>query len=296
MLDLPLELYASVTRVEGSSLYFQLRAVHPFSSFEWLSLSAGWLHDTEGFLAELLEETFSQDPRSPEAALSFRSDSELFWVARSACKSFRKFRLSTVAILNTGTISLSGSDDQGRTRQVEVTALGYLFDVQVARNLTDKLSLEVFYLMASGDDDPWGEIQRGGTVRAYLAIVPFVTRLNIFFNGGINENLSTRSLGVAGHTARGFGVPGVTLRYDFLDNLWVVWKGAYLFAVASPPEAAAGREYGWETDLMGTWDVGKHIRLSVEADVLLPGSFFEREGRPDPDPVYRVMGGVDIYF
>ena len=65
--------------------------------------------------------------------------------------------------------------------------------------------------------------------------MPFVTRLNLFFNGGINENLSTRSLGVAGHTARGFGVPGVTMRHAFLENLWVEGKGAYLFAVASPP-------------------------------------------------------------
>ena len=48
MLDLPLELYGSVTRVEGSSLYFQLRAVHPFTPYEYLSLSVGWLHDTRG--------------------------------------------------------------------------------------------------------------------------------------------------------------------------------------------------------------------------------------------------------
>ena len=150
--------------------------------------------------------------------------------------------------------------------------------------------------MASGDDTPKGAIRGGGTLNAYLAIVPFVTRLNLFFNGGINENLSTRSLGVAGHTARGFGVPGLTLRYDFLDNLWVVWKGAYLFAATSPPEGASGRVYGWETDLMATWDVGKNLRLSMEADLLLPGSFFEREGREDPDSVYRVMGGLDIYF
>lgn len=296
MIDLPLELYASVSRVEGSSLYFQLRAVHPFSSYERVSLSVGWLHDTEGFLVGILDEVFSQLPDLQGAGLSFQSDGELLWVALSAHKSIGAFRLTTVGILNTGKISWYASDSSGPRTQQDVTAMGYLFDVQLARNLTEKLTLEVFYLMASGDDDPYGEVKRGGTLNAYLAIVPFITRLNIFFNGGINENLSTRSLGVAGLTARGFGVPGLTLRYDFLDNLWVVWKGAYLFAVASPPEKAAGREYGWETDLMATWDVGKHVRLSVEADVLLPGSFFERADRPDPDPAYRVIGGLDIFF
>ncbi len=296
LLDLPLELYASVTRVEGSSLYVQLRAVHPFTAYERLTLSFGWLQDREGFLAQILEDAFSQIPRSREAALSFRSHGELFWAALSAYKYFGKFRLSTVAILNTGRLSLTGTDDQGRSGRVDVTALGYLFDLQLARNVTERLVLEVFYLMASGDDDPWGEISSGGTLHAYLAIVPFVTRLNLFFSGGINENLSTRSLGLAGHTARGFGVPGVSLRYDFLDDVRVVWKGAYLFAVASPREAASGRVYGWETDLMGTWDIGKHVRLSLEADLLLPGSFFERAGRPDPDPAYRLMGGLDLFF
>ena len=147
------------------------------------------------------------------------------------------------------------SDDQGRNAEAKPTAFGYLIDVLVARNLTDRLVVEVFYLMASGDDDPQGAIRQGGTLNAYLAIVPFITRLNLFFNGGINENLSTRSLGVAGHTARGFGVPGVTMRYAFLGKSLGGRKAAYLFAVASPPGQSSGRVYGWETDLMGpgTW-------------------------------------------
>jgi hypothetical protein len=296
LLDLPLELYASVTRVEGSSLYVQLRAVHPFTAYERLSLSVGWLRDAEGSLAELLEETVSLDPGSPAFGFSFESEGDIFWIALAANKSFSDFRISTVAILDAGTATWSAWQGGILRAQNDLTVLGYLFDIQVARNLTDKLVLEVFYLMASGEDDPLGEIRGGGTLSAYLAIVPFVTRLNLFFNGGINENLSTRSLGVAGDSARGFGVPGLTLRYDFLDNLWAVWKGAYLFAATSPPEGASGRVYGWETDLMVTWDVHKYLRLSLEADVLLPGSFFERAGRPDPDPFYRVMGGMDIYF
>ena len=47
---------------------------------------------------------------------------------------------------------------------------------------------------------------------------------------------------------------------------------------------------------MGTWDVGKHVRLSLEADLFLPGSFFDVSGRPDPDPAYRPMAGLDPYF
>jgi hypothetical protein len=296
MLDLPLELYGSVTRIEGSSLYFQLRAVHPFTPYEYLSLSVGWLHDTEGFLADILQDTVARNPGLPGAGFTFQSDGEIVWVALSGKKIISGFRLSTVVILDAGTIAWSGSDDQGRKAQAEPTAFGYLIDILVARNLTDRLVLEVFYLMASGDDDPLGAIRQGGTLNAYLGIVPFITRLNIFFNGGINENLSTRSLGVAGHTARGFGVPGVTMRYAFLDNLWVVWKAAYLFAMATPPQSSSGRVYGWETDLMGTWDVGKHVRLSLEADLFLPGSFFERADRPDPDPAYRLMAGLDLFF
>jgi hypothetical protein len=296
MLDLPWELYGSVTRVEGSSLYFQLRAVHPFTVYERLSLSVGWLHDTEGFLADIMQDTVARTPSSPGAGFTFQSHGEIFWVALSAQKTISRFRFSTVAILDAGTIDWTGTGDQGQKARSELTALGYLIDFLVAGNVTERFIVEVFYLMASGDDDPLGTVREGRTLNAYLAIVPFITRLNIFFNGGINENLSTRSLGVAGHTARGFGVPGVTMRYAFLDNMWMVWKAAYLFAVASPPEESSGRVYGWETDLMGYWEVGKHVRFSMEADLFLPGSFFERVGTPTPDPAYRLMAGVDLYF
>lgn len=296
ILRLPLELYGSVSRVEGSSLYFQLRAVHPFTLYEQISLSLGWLHDTEGFLADILNNNFARVPGSQGAGFSFQSDGDLLWLALSARKVVSAFRFSSVVILNTGTMSWSGSDAQGRRLRSELNAFGYLVDFVVGRSLTDRLDVEIFYLMASGDDSPVQTVRRGETLTAYLAIVPFVTRLNLFFNGGINENLSSRSLGLAGRTARGFGVPGVTIRYDFLDNLWVVGKAAYLFATALPPEGSSGRVYGWETDLTGTWDIGKHVRLSLEADLLLPGSFFEYAGLPDPEPAYRLMGGLDLYF
>jgi len=296
MLDLPWELYGSVTRIQGSSLYFQLKAVHPFTAYERLALSIGWLHDTEGLLAQLLEETVSQIPGSPAAGLSFESQSDIVWLALSAKKVVSGFRFSLVGILNTGSSTLSGIDNGGRAFRSDFSSLGYLIDFLVGRSLTDRLVLDLFYLMASGEDDPAGAIQGGEILHAYLSIVPFITRTNLFFNGGINENFSTRSFGTAGHSARGFGAPGIRMTYSFLDNLWMIFKAAYLFSAASPPERAAGRTYGWETDLMGYWDIGDHVRLSMEADLFLPGGFFERPELTDPDPAYRLMGGVDFFF
>jgi hypothetical protein len=247
-------------------------------------------------LADLLEETVSQIPGSPAAGFSFESLSDIVWIAMSARKIVSEFRFSLVGILNTGSSTLSGVDDRGRTFRSDFSALGYLIDFLVGRNLTDRLVLELFYLMASGDDDPAGAIREGETLSAYLSIVPFITRTNLFFNGGINENFSTRSFGTAGNSARGFGAPGVMMTYSFLDNLWMIFKAAYLFSAASPPEKVAGRVYGWETDLMGYWDIGDHVRLSMEADLFLPGSFFEGPELPDPDPAFRLMVGVDFFF
>jgi hypothetical protein len=34
----------------------------------------------------------------------------------------------------------------------------------------------------------------------------------------------------------------------------------------------------------------------MEADLFLPGSFFERPELPDPDPAYRLMVGADFFF
>ncbi len=293
---LPLEFYGSVTRVEGSSLYFQIRAVHPFSPYETVNLSVGWLNDTEGFLADILNEAGSDGRDRPGAGFWFESEADLFWVSLSVRKVFSAFRVSTTAILDAGNFVWSGADERGRRVESEFDALGYLVDFVLGRNLTERLDVEVFCLMASGDDDPLGSLRNGETLTAYLAIVPFVTRLNLFFNGGIDENLSSRSMGIAGRTARGYGVPGVTVRYSVLDNLQAVCKAAYLFAVASPPKVSSGRVYGWETDLMGVWDIGRHVCLSLEADLFMPGSFFELDDRSAPDPAYRIMGGLDLYF
>ncbi len=277
ILDLPWEFYVTVAQVQGSSLYFQLKALHPLTTYERIALSLGWLHDTDGFFAE-------------------HSTSDLLWVTLSANKMVSSFRLSAVGILNAGTITLYRNNSFGQWSRSDFPVLGYLLDLQAGRNLTDRLSLEVFYLMASGDDAPARSVTRGERLDTFLSILPFITRMNLFFNGGINQDFSTRSSGTAGTDARGFGVPGAAMTYCFTDSLSVVCQAAYLFAVASPPAQSSGRVYGWETDLMGYWGLGEHVRISLEADIFLPGSYFERTGRPEPDPGYRLMGGVDLFF
>lgn len=293
---LPVELYASVARIAGSSLYFRLRVLHPFSAREKISLSVGWLHDTEGFFSEIQQQVVAVLPKAPPHAASLRSEGEILWFTLSLRKTLASFQCSLVGIVNVGNISVVRRNEKSRLESYRFPALGYLVDAQVARHLTDRLSLEVFYLMASGEDDMGGSLRWGERLNAFVSIVPFITRTNLFFNGGINDVLSTRTFDTAGADARGFGVPGVSLYYAFTDRISAVWKGAFLFATASPPREAAGRVYGWETDLMGFWDLGKHLRLSVEADLFLPGDFYRRGDRPPPDTAYRVMGGLDVYF
>jgi len=296
MLDLPAELYLSAVRVAGSSLYFQLRALHPFSSDEKISLSLGWLHDTEGFFSEIQQEIVALLPKAPPQAASLRSRGEILWATLSLQKAVSSFRFSLVGILNAGSLSMVRRNGRNRLESYRVPALGYLVDVQVGRNLTDRLYVDAFYLMASGEDDMAGSLRWGERLDAFVSIVPFITRTNLFFNGGINDVLSTRAFDTAGSDARGFGVPGVSMSCSFTERISAVWKGAFLFATADPPARAAGRGYGWETDLMGFWDLGRHVRLSVEADLFLPGDFYRRVDRPPPDTAYRIMGGVDLYY
>ncbi len=296
LLGLPWEFYGTVSRVRGSSLYFQLRAVHPFTVTERVSLSVGWLHDTEGFFADMLQGIAEQLPDSPYAGISFRSEGDLFWLVVSGRRVVGGFFLSAVGIVEGGSIRVSGTEPSRRTFRRRIPCVGYLVDFTAGRALTDRVSIEVFYLMASGEGDPLGVVRKGKTLNAYLSIVPFVTRTNLFFNGGINENFSTRSFRTAGNSARGFGVPGLKLTWSPVEDVTVETTLAYLFSTASPPREDSDRTYGWETDLTGMWDWGRHLRLSVEADLFLPGGFFDRRDRPDPDPAYRLMGGVDVCF
>lgn len=297
LLGVPWSLYASLAQIQGSSLYLQLRTVHPFGEYEKFSLSAGWLHDTEGFVGELLEEVFSRDPRSRYVDLSLRSEADLGWIAASLNRNLSSFSLSGTGIVGIGRIELSARSSGplvSRTSRFSVPALGYLLDLLISRDLTERATLGAFFLMASGDDGPLDALQNEDTLNVFLSITPFITRTNIFFSGGISENLSTRRFNIAGNTARGFLAPGMQASYSFTDDLRVEGKAAYLLSHASPPEAASGRDYGWEIDLMAFWEMGKHVRVSLEADDFHPGGFFEIPALADPDPAYRFVAGLDI--
>ena len=159
-----MELYATVARVQGASLYFQLKARHPFSAQERITLSLGWLHDREGLFAamweDLLEGIYTPYPNlDPYPGFSWSSTSDILWIILSANKMVSSFRLSAVGILNAGTTTLHGSNLSGDWYRYEFPNLGYLLDFQAARNMTDRLSLEVFYLMASGDDAPFRSVR-----------------------------------------------------------------------------------------------------------------------------------------
>ena len=298
LFGLPWDLYGTVARIRGTAFYSQIKAVRPISPFECFSVSIGWLHDTEGFLAELLEDIASRYPHAfpwPSRYV-LRSDADIFWLALSGNRSFRFFSLSATGIMEGGNLNIRATDPAGRTFRGEVPTLGYLVDIQAEKNLTDRLSLEIFWLMASGEGHPQEALRNGELFMPFLSIVPYITRTNIFFNGGISENLSHREFNLAGHTARGFCVPGVSVSYFFTDSVWLEAKAAYLFTVVSPPPSSEGGVYGWEADLMGFWQWGEHVMFSAEADLFLPGSFFARPESPDPDPAYRIMGGIDFFF
>lgn len=293
---IPWNLYASVTRVRGASVYTQLRAVHPVSSFEKLSLSLGWLHDAEGFVAEILETVGYRKPGLFPEGVTFDSGANLFWLALFGNRHLSFCTIEAVAILEFGWLRVLAEREERRVFEADVPSLGFLVDLSLSRNLTERWMLEVFFLMGSGDENPASAVRQERTLGTFLSIVPFIRRTNIFFNGGINESLSTRSFASAGHEGRGFIVPGLTLTWFATDWLLLELKSAYLRAYARQPAGFRGRDYGWETDLTGYREVGKHVRLSVEADVLLPGSFFASEQEPDPDPAYRFVGGIDVCF
>ncbi len=296
ILGWPGNLYATVAKVGGSSIYSQLRAVRPLNPYERISVSLGWLHDTEGFLAELLEDVDGSYPgRLPWSGYELETRSDLFWLTFSLNKMFHTFLFSAVGIVEGGVIH-GRAEQAGRTARSTIPSLGYLVDLQVEKNITDNFSVQLYWLMASGDGDPVGKMANGELLETYLAIVPFITRTNIFFNGGINETFSNREFHMAGHTARGFCVPGTVLEYYFTDRIYAVGKAAYLFSLVDPPAWSRGRTYGWEVDLMGFWEIGKYVLLSFEGDVFFPGSFFQSAANPDPNTAYRIMVGLDLFF
>jgi len=176
-----------------------------------------------------------------------------------------------------GTVGTTAASE-GAAATVEVPALGWLLSARLTAQPGSGFTLSPFFVWLTGDSPPSSQqIASGsGTWGGFLAISPYITATNLFFQGGIAESYADRRASGSGVNARGVIAPGVQVGWTPGHGFDATLKAAWLWA--DQPSGFGGSSYGPEVDLNLSWSPWHWLSVLAEADVLAMGDFFPGQG------------------
>ena len=173
-----------------------------------------------------------------------------------------------------GTVAVNG----GVTVPVEVSTLGWLLSARVTVQPGSGFTLSPFFIWLTGDSPPSSQqiLSGSGSWGGFLAISPYITATNLFFQGGIAESYADRRASGSGVNARGVVAPGVQVGWTPGHGFDATLKAAWLWA--DQPSGFGGSSYGPEVDLNLSWSPWRWLSVLAEADLLAMGDFFPGQG------------------
>jgi hypothetical protein len=182
--------------------------------------------------------------------------------------------------------------------------LAFMADLDVSFEFVKRYSLIAFFLYLSGDSN--FEKVADDRMSAFISVLPYITKTNVFFSGGMNESASARALSTSGINAHGVIVPGVGVTAEPFEDVLELKAGwAILFADKINPTYASSKAYGWELNFEADWAAASWLDVMVQADFFKTGAFFDHPEDYDPygsapmvdepDP-WRVLLGVDVHY
>ena len=301
-------------RVEGEQLrspMLALRADWTPSLFEHVGIFAAWAHDETGAVGGLLRGANAEAavvrlqrtaPGSAEYILASwvlaallsvppSGTSDLAWAGVSGHlfpgQRHELWWTGAVVFGRVSALAFPPASQEPVLQDVPVE--GLLGRVRWRFAWTPALASGAFVIYQSGDLPPAERALVALPIRyeGFLGVAPYVTDLNLFFNGGISESFASRRATAPGVNGRGVIAPGLSLAWDPSVALSVEGRGAWLVADEAGPYG--GRVYGVEVDLNASWSPWPWLSLLAEADVLFPGDFF-----PSGAPVRRFILGVNL--
>jgi hypothetical protein len=161
---------------------------------------------------------------------------------------------------------------------VDVPVLGWLLSARYTLQPGAGFTLSPFFIWLTGSAPLSTQqiVSGSGSWGGFLAISPYITATNLFFQGGISESYADRRASGSGVNARGVVAPGIQAGWTPGHGLDVVVKAAWL--VADNGSAFGGTSYGPEVDLNVSWSPWRFLSVLAEADVLALGNFFPGQG------------------
>ncbi len=301
-------------RVEGAQLrspMLAFRADWTPSLFEHVGVFAAYAHDETGAASELLRGANAESaamrlqrtaPGSAEYIRASRALAALLSLPPSGTGDLVWTGLSGHLFLgDRHELWWTGAVVLGRVSALafppgslepylqDVPVEGLLARVRWRHALTPALAAGAFFVFQSGDLPPAERALVALPPRydGFLGVAPYVTDLNLFFNGGISESFASRRATAPGVNGRGVIAPGLSVAWTPSLDFSLEGRGAWLLADEAGPYG--GRVYGVEVDLNASWSPWPWLALLAEADVLFPGDFF-----PPGAPVRRFILGANL--
>jgi hypothetical protein len=265
---------------------------------EWVGIWGAWATDRSGDAAAVLRQGLVEGQvveleATTPGSVAYRaasrrlavllntpgsSTTSLGWAGvsgRLELSSWSEVRFTAGAAFGTvGATSASG----GAAASVEVPALGWLLSARLTVQPGSGFTVSPFFIWLTGDSSPSSQqIASGsGSWGGFLAISPFITATNLFFQGGIAESYADRRASGSGVNARGVVAPGVQLGWTPGHGFDATFKAAWLWA--DQPSGFGGSSYGPEVDLNLSWSPWPWFSVLAEADLLAMGDFFPGQG------------------
>lgn len=296
-------------------------ASYLMSFFEEIGVFFAWYEDNDDALGQIVGSVIGEailngelsggmNQALAEAVMGspIQTHGDLFWTGLRANKIFSNSSLSVTAILEFGSfnysIDLPAFGQLPDKIKGSPSSLGGMVDLSYYYDLAEGLTIGGFFLFLSGETFTKDEIRRGGLKEysSFISVYPYITRTNLFFSGGMNQNFSARGFSASGINGRGVLSPGVTLGWDVIDELNLRFVVAALFSHGAHLTSES-HFYGVETDMNAEWRLASFISLLLEVDYLHTGSFFDfekplgaPEGFKNEPEAFKIMLGVDLFY
>ncbi len=277
---------------------------------EWVGLWGAWSSDATGDAASILQQGLVEGQvveleATAPGSVAYRAASRrlavllnspgsgttsLGWAGvsgRLELSSWSEVRFTAGAAF--GTVGTTTAESAGTAVAVEVPALGWLLSARLTGQPGSGFTVSPFFVWLTGDSPPSSQqIASGsGTWGGFLAISPYITATNLFFQGGIAESYADRRASGSGVNARGVIAPGLQVGWTPGHGFDATIKAAWLWA--DQPSGFGGSSYGPEVDLNLSWSPWHWLSVLAEADVLAMGDFF-----PDQGLARKFILGVNV--
>jgi hypothetical protein len=319
--DLPLRVSAKVLLPSRSwsgglhSPLVGLRAEYIFSFSEALGITAAYFRDGDSSFGQLLQPSVSEaavrmekslDPTVHREAFALAletglpSKANIGWIGVEGNKYVGDLQLAGAFLVEVGHITLDNVFYgllpsakvppmlQGKT--IELDTLGFALDLRARYTFSERLALGGFFLFLSGAENPLFAEGGKGRYASFLSVMPYLTRTNLFFSGGMNETFSGRHATTAGINGRGVIAPGLDASWEITDRIAVAGTLAALLAPVAYWQTGS-KLYGVEVDLEGSLKLTSFLKLALEYDVLAGGTFF-----PVRAAIHKVLVGLDLSY